>query len=100
MSDSATTTYQVSRVFGTFFFPATLTVLPTGVRYSKNRMVGGSEELIHFSHIASVRLKKGWFTATLEIETSGGSAPIVIPGLYKSDAIAIRDAIEKAQAAH
>ncbi|MDB4915485.1 MAG: hypothetical protein JWM95_3129 [Gemmatimonadetes bacterium] len=91
-------TYHVSRMFGTFFFPASLTVLPSGVRYSKGKLIGGNEELINYGHIASVRLKKGLFTATLEIETSGGSAPIVIPGLYKSDAIEIRDAIEHAQA--
>ena len=93
------TTYTASRLFSSFFFPAKLTVLTSGVRYSQGKLVGGNEELINYSHSASVRLKKGWFTATLEIETSGGSAPIVIPGLYKSDAIAIRDAIEKAQSA-
>jgi hypothetical protein len=35
----------------------------------------------------------------MEIETSGGSAPIVIRGLRSGDATAIRDAIERAQAA-
>ena len=93
------TTYHVSRLFGTFFFPASITVLPSGIRYNKGKLIGGSEELINYGHIASVRLKKGLFTATLEIETSGGTAPIVVPGLYKADAAAIRDAIEKAQGA-
>jgi hypothetical protein len=91
--------YTASRLFGgSFVFPASLELAPTGVRYAKGALIGGNEELINYEHIASVRLKRGLLHTTMEIETSGGSAPIVIRGLRRSDAKEIRDAIEKAQA--
>ena len=91
--------FTASRLFGgSLLFPATLEITPRGVRYAKPALVGGREEVIQFEHIASVRLFKGLFHTRMEIESSGGSAPIVIPGLSNSDAKAIRDAIEGAQA--
>jgi hypothetical protein len=92
--------FTASRLFGdSFAFPASLELAATGVRYAKGALIGGNEELINYEHIASVRLKRGLFHTTMEIETSGGSAPIVIRGLRSSHARAIRDAIEQAQAA-
>jgi hypothetical protein len=91
--------YKASRLFGgSFLFPATLEVTPTGVRYAKSALIGGREEVIKFEHIASVRLLRGLFHTRMEIETSGGSAPIVIAGLRSADAQEVRDAIERAQA--
>ena len=93
-------TFTASRLFGgSLLFPATIELAATGVRYSKPALVGGREELINFQHIASVRLARGFLHTTLSIETSGGSAPIVIAGLRSADAKAIRDGIERAQAA-
>jgi Bacterial PH domain len=92
-------TFTASRwAGGAFFFPAKIELAPGGVRYTKRGMIGSNEELIHFTHIASVRLSRGLLYTTLSIETSGGSAPIVITGLRPSDAKEIRDAIEAAQA--
>lgn len=92
--------YKASRLFGgSFIFPASLELAATGIRYAKGAFIGGNEELINYEHIASVRLARGMFHTTMEIETSGGSAPIVIRGLRSGDATAIRDAIERAQAA-
>jgi hypothetical protein len=91
--------FKASRLFGgSFVFPAEIELSPTGVRYAKRGLVSGTEELIHYTHIASVRLNRGIFHTTLSIETSGGSAPIVIVGLRSADAREIRDAIEAAQA--
>jgi hypothetical protein len=91
--------YSASRLFGgSLLFPATLELTPSGVRFAKPALIGGREEVIQYEHIASVRLFKGLLHTRMEIETSGGSAPIVIPGLRNSDAKAIRDAIERAQA--
>lgn len=92
-------TYVASRLSGAWFFRPSVTVLATGIRYSKSAFIGGSEELIHYSHIASVRIKSGLFFSTLALETSGGSAPVVISGLKNSDAREIRSAIEAAQGA-
>ena len=93
-----TKSYTASRLFGgSLFFPASLELTPRGVRYAKPALIGGREEVIQFEHIASVRLFRGFLHTRMEIETSGGSAPIVIPGLSNSAATEIRDAIEGAQ---
>ena len=91
--------FSASRLFGgSLLFPATLELTPSGVRFAKPALIGGREEVIQYEHIASVRLFKGLLHTRMEIETSGGSAPIVIAGLRNSDAKEIRDAIERAQA--
>lgn len=91
--------YSASRLFGgSLLFPPTLELTPSGVRFAKPSLIGGREELIQYEHIASVRLFKGLLHTRMEIETSGGSAPIVIAGLSNSDAKEIRDAIEQEQA--
>jgi hypothetical protein len=97
MSDTEQT-YTASRFSGQWFFRPSVTLLPTGIRYSKGALIGGSEELIHYAHIASVRIKRGLFFSTVQIESSGGSAPIVISGLKNFDAKALRETIEAAQA--
>lgn len=91
-------TFTASRLAGSFFMPASVQLTPTGVRFAKSELIGGSEELIHYKHIASVRITRGMFFSTVTLETSGGSAPIVIKGLRNSDARTLRDQIEAAQA--
>ena len=91
------TTFVASRLAGFWFFPPSVSLTGTGVRYLKPRMIGGSEELIHYAHIASVRIQKGMFFSTVSIETTGGSAPIVIAGLRNRDATTLREGIEQAQ---
>ena len=93
-------TFTASRLAGNWIMPASVELAPSGVRYAKHKLIGGSEELIHYTHIASVRITRGMFFSTVSLETSGGSAPVVITGLRNSDARALRDGIEAAQAAH
>jgi hypothetical protein len=90
--------FTASRLSGDWIMPASVELAPTGVRYAQPKLIGGSEELIHYKHIASVRIARGMFFSTVSLETSGGSAPIVIKGLRNSDARALRDGIEAAQA--
>ena len=90
-------TFVASRLAGNWFFRPTVTLTATGVRYTQPKFIGGNEELIHYTHIASVRISSGLFFSSVAIETSGGSAPIVINGLRNSDARKIREGIEAAQ---
>ena len=90
--------YMSSRMSsGNLFFPDTLSVETDGVHYHKRRLIGGDEEHINYRNVASVRVRSGICCAALLIETSGGSEPIVMNGLWKADAKAIRDSIKKMQ---
>jgi hypothetical protein len=90
--------YQSSRwSSGNFFFPDTLTLASDGMLFRKGAMFGSSEEHINYRAVASFRIKNGIFLSNLCIETSGGSQPIFINGLWKSEAREIQDAIRAFQ---
>ncbi|HVU17552.1 MAG TPA: hypothetical protein VHD32_11540 [Candidatus Didemnitutus sp.] len=80
-----------------FFFPDRLTVAPDGIIFRKGAMFGSREEHIGFGAIASYRTENGVFLATMTIETSGGTQPIVINGLWKSAARRIQELIRIGQ---
>ncbi len=82
---------------GNRLFPDTISLRPDGIHFTKGKLIGSNEEIINYRHIASVKLTTGLFLATLRIETSGGSQPVEIHGLWKGDARKIRDAIERMQ---
>jgi hypothetical protein len=82
---------------GNLLFPDSLTVSGDGILFRKGRMFGSSEERISYKAIASVRVKNGVFLCTLSVETSGGSQPIYINGLWKSDGRKIQEAIREYQ---
>jgi hypothetical protein len=91
-------TYRSSRwSSGNFFFPDRLTLADDGLLFRKGRMFGSTEEHISYRAIASFKTKNGIFLSTLRIETSGGSQPIVINGLWKSASREIQDAIRAFQ---
>lgn len=83
---------------GNLIFPDTISVESDGVHYQKRRLFGSSEEVVNYRQIASVRANSGICCTTLIIETSGGSAPIVMNGLDKDAASAIRSSIKQMQA--
>ncbi len=64
-----------------------------GMVFRKGALFGSSEEHISYRAIASVRVRNGIFLAEICIETSGGSQPIFINGIWKSDAREIQDKI-------
>jgi hypothetical protein len=91
-------TYKSSRwSMGNFFFPDRLTVAEDGLTFRKGAMFGSSEEHISYKAVASYRTSNGIFLATICIETSGGSQPIIINGLWKSEAKKIQDTISTVQ---
>ena len=91
-------TYKSSRwSAGNIFFPDRLTVAEDGLHFRKGAMFGSQEEHINYRAIASLRINNRIFLATMDIETSGGSQPIHINGLWKSAAREIQAAVQSAQ---
>lgn len=82
---------------GNTFFPDSLTLASDGILFRKGRFFGSSEERISYKAIASLRVKNGIFLSSISVETSGGSQPIFINGLWKSDAARIQESIRSFQ---
>jgi len=93
-------TYRSSRWSrGNLFFPDSLTLASDGILFRKGRLFGSSEERINYKALASLRVANGLFLSSLSVETSGGSQPIFINGLWKSDAKKIQGEIRAFQMA-
>ena len=91
-------TYQSSRwSAGNLFFPDRLTLAGDGMLFHKRAMFGSNQEHINYRAVASFRVKNGIFLSTLTIETTGGSQPIFINGLWKSDSREIQETIRACQ---
>ena len=82
---------------GNFFFPDSLTLASDGILFSKGAMFGSNEERIAYRALASVRVKHGMFLSDISLETSGGSQPIFMNGLWKSEAREIQETIRAHQ---
>jgi len=90
--------YQSNRLTsGNALFPDEVIVADDGIHFIKRRMLGSDEEIISYGKIASVKVNSGVMFADLTIETTGGSQPIFINGLAKSDAQEIKEAIRNYQ---
>ena len=79
------------------FFPDSVVLASDGIIFRKGRMFGSSEEHINYHSIASIRATNGIFLSSISIETSGGSQPIFVNGLWKSDARKIQDSVRLLQ---
>ena len=87
-------TFQSSRwTAGNVFFPDRMLVEGTHVLYQKNGLIKRDKETIRFEQISSVSVRRGWFFALLVLETTGGTRPIVLNGLWAGDAEAARAAL-------
>jgi hypothetical protein len=74
-------------------FPDSLTLSNDGLIFRKGRLFGSTEEHINYRAVASLKVKNGIFLSTLNVETSGGSQPVYINGLWKSDAREIQETL-------
>lgn len=91
---TAEKTFRSSRwSSGNLFFPDILTLASDGMLFRKGAMFGSSEEHINYRAVASFRIKNGIFLSDVCIETSGGSQPIFVNGMWKSEAKEIQDTI-------
>jgi hypothetical protein len=87
-------TYWSSRwSAGNRFFRDCVVLSREGITFRKRSLFGSKEEYISHRAVASVRVKNGIFLSDISIETSGGSQPIFMNGLWKADAREIQDAI-------
>ncbi len=84
---------------GNAMFPVQVAVLADHVARYKPRFLGHTEDTIPLRQIASVKVQAGPVFADVVIDTTGGSPPIVIHGLWKKDAVVLTGAIAAAQAA-
>jgi hypothetical protein len=69
-----------------FFFPDRLTLASDGMLFRKGSLFGSTAEHINYRSVASFKVTNGVFLASITIETSGGSQPIFMNGIWKSDA--------------
>jgi hypothetical protein len=83
---------------GNFLFPDVLQLDDNGVVKVKRRLLGTNEESIAYAKIASVHLNSGIVFATLRIESTGGSDPMIMSGLTRGEAHEARRLIQDAQA--
>jgi len=91
-------TYWSSRwSSGNLFFRDRLTLAPEGITFRKGAMFSSNEEHINYRAIASIRVSNGIFLSNVTVETSGGTQPIFINGLWKSDAKELQDFIRMYQ---
>jgi hypothetical protein len=82
---------------GNLFFPDQLTLAADGLHFRKGALFGSSEENIAYRAIASLKVDHGIFLSDLTVETSGGSQPVFINGLWKSAAREIQAGVQAAQ---
>jgi|SRR5690242_9761510 hypothetical protein len=82
---------------GNLWFPLRIEVTPQRVSRIKPRLIGSNEESISISQVASVSIRTGFIWSTIQIDSTGGTDPIVSRGHSKRDAIKIRDLIERFQ---
>jgi hypothetical protein len=82
---------------GNLWFPLRIEVTPQRVSRIKHRLIGSNEESISISQVASVSIQTGLIWSTIQIDSTGGTDPIVSRGHRKRDAIEIRDVIERFQ---
>jgi len=78
---------------GNHVFRDSVGLAPDGILFRKRRLFGSSEEHINYRAVSSIRIRNGIFLSNVSIETSGGSQPILINGLWKSDAKRVQDVI-------
>jgi hypothetical protein len=93
--------FRASRLSaGNRLFPTQVAITRDSVVQYKPKWIGHTEEVIHVAHIASVKIATGAMLSDIEIETSGGSDPIVCHGHHKGDAVKMKSLIEQYQGAY
>jgi hypothetical protein len=91
-------TYQSSRwTSGNLLFKDALVLASDGIIFRKGNLFGSREEHISYNAVASFRINNGILFSNVLIETTGGSQPIIVNGLWKSEAKEIQDTIRAFQ---
>ena len=82
---------------GNHLFPTQVAITPTSVVHYTPQWVGKLEHSTHMAHVASVRIDTNLLFSNVYIETTGGANPIRCHGHSKSDAVRMKQLIEKYQ---
>lgn len=82
---------------GNRLFPTQVLVTDTAVVHYTPEVVGRKEHSIHIAHVASVSIDTNLLFSNVLIETTGGATPVRLSGHYKSDAVRIKQLIERHQ---
>lgn len=91
-------TYQSSRwTAGNLFFKDALVLASDGIIFKKGNLFGSREEHISYNAVASFRINNGILFSDVLIETTGGSQPIIVNGLWKTEAKEIQDTLRAFQ---
>lgn len=92
-------TYWSSRwSAGNLFFRDRLVLSGDGLTFRKGAMFSSNEEHINYRSIASIRVHNGIFLSNVTVESSGGTEPVFINGLWKSEAKELQNFIRAYQA--
>ncbi|GEM_PF-2771282 len=95
MDSSTSPTYASSRwTRGNFWFPDRVTLRDDAVVFRKRRLIGGDEESIRYEQISSVSVVRRLLFADLLLETTGGSEPVFLNGLWTGDAESAKRALD------
>jgi hypothetical protein len=90
--------FRASRLSaGNRLFPTQVAITPTSVVHYTPKWIGRLEHSIHMAHVASVRIITNLLFSDVFVETTGGVSPIRCTGHSKSDAIRMKELIERYQ---
>ena len=90
--------FRASRMSkGNRLFPTQVAISPTSVVHYTPEWFGRLEHSMHMAHVASVRIDTNMMFSDVYIETTGGASPIACHGHRKSDAIRMKELIERYQ---
>ena len=84
---------------GNRIFPVQVAVFSDHVARYQPHLLGSTRDTITLRQIASVKVKAGPMFADVVIDTTGGSPPVLIHGLWNKDAAVLASGIAAAQAA-
>jgi hypothetical protein len=82
---------------GNLLFPTQVVITPSSVVHYTPQWFGKREHSIHLAHIASVKIDTNLMFSHVLIETTGGTSTVACRGHLKSDAIRIKDLVERHQ---
>jgi len=93
--------FRASRLSrGNLLFPTQVAVTPTSVIHYTPQWIGKREHSIHLAHIASIRIDTNLLFSDVLIESSGGTSTVRCYGHSKTDAVRMKDLVERYQSEH
>ena len=90
--------FRASRLSrGNLLFPTQVVITPSSVIHYTPQWIGKREHSIHLAHIASVKIDTNLLFSHVLIETTGGTSTVNCRGHFKSDAVRMKDLVERYQ---